>query len=326
MAVRLYIGTHDGVLALTSQDSGRTWCEGPVTPLAHAAAKIGVAQRMPRRAYLAAYESGVYRTDDGGNTWRHLDSYPVEHAHSVAVHPGNPHVAYVGSEPAMVFKTTDGGATWTRLDSFAEVDGAEQWSFHWEGRHGHVRALALMPGRPDAVCAGIEVGGLVVSGDGGASWRAVAGTDRDVHTIAFSEAKPERVYAATAKGPFRSDDGGATWQPIMDGLDRRHSIPIAPAPDDPDRVLLGVAESARRKNAEACLSTDGGHSWRVLSGLSNTDDMVVALAWHPTGPCTAFAGTDLGRLYVSHDCGESWAETSVRLPRIAVGAMAAVQE
>lgn len=323
MAVQLYVGTHDGVLALTSLDDGTTWSQGPITTLDHAAAKIAVASSQPNRAYLAAYESGVYRTDDCGQTWQSVGAYPVDHAHSIVADPSNADIAYAGSEPAMVFKTTNAGASWTRLDSFAQVDGSGEWSFHWEGRHGHVRALALAPKQPNVVFAGIEVGGLVASQDGGATWRAVPGTDRDVHTIAFAESHPARIYAATAKGPFRSDDSGQTWTPIMEGLDRRHSIPIAAAPDDPDRVLMGVAESARRKNAQACLSNDGGASWHVLDGLTDPDDMVIAFAWHPTDRRTAFAATDLGKLHVSRDHGETWQQTAVTLPRIAVAAMAA---
>ena len=65
---KLYVGTHDGVCVLTSSDGGRKWAQGVVTPLDHAAARLTVSMTEPKRAYLAAYESGVYRTDDGGLT------------------------------------------------------------------------------------------------------------------------------------------------------------------------------------------------------------------------------------------------------------------
>ena len=80
---RIYVGMHDGVCAVTSADGGKTWQQGPITPLAHAAARLTASPAAPRRAYLAAYEAGVYRTDDGGLTWDSLGSYPTGYAHSV---------------------------------------------------------------------------------------------------------------------------------------------------------------------------------------------------------------------------------------------------
>ena len=82
---KLYVGMHDGVCALNSTDAGKTWQQGQVTPLAHAAARLSGSQTVAQRAYLAAYEAGVYRTDDGGLSWRRLASYPSDYAHSVLV-------------------------------------------------------------------------------------------------------------------------------------------------------------------------------------------------------------------------------------------------
>ena len=80
---KLYVGMHDGVCAVRSTDAGQTWQHGPVTPLAHAAARLSTSAAALHRAYLAAYEAGVYRTDDGSLTWRPLASYPSDYAHSV---------------------------------------------------------------------------------------------------------------------------------------------------------------------------------------------------------------------------------------------------
>ena len=72
----IYVGMHDGVCSLSSDDGGETWQQGPITQLPHAAARVSVSPVDSRRAWLAAYEAGVYRTDDGGATWSHLASYP----------------------------------------------------------------------------------------------------------------------------------------------------------------------------------------------------------------------------------------------------------
>ena len=80
---RIYVGTHDGVCALNTSDDGHTWEQGEMTPLANAAARLSVSSVELDRAYLAAYEAGVFRTDDGGRTWSRLTSYPTAYAHSV---------------------------------------------------------------------------------------------------------------------------------------------------------------------------------------------------------------------------------------------------
>ena len=85
---RIYVGTHDGVCALNTTDGGLIWEQGKITPLANAAARLSASPVDPERVYLAAYEAGVFRTDDGGVTWRQLSSYPTGYAHSVLAHPG----------------------------------------------------------------------------------------------------------------------------------------------------------------------------------------------------------------------------------------------
>ena len=238
---RILIGMHDGVTTLSSND-GVEWTQGPVSPLEHAAAKVAVAPSDPQRAYLVAYEAGVHRSDDGGLTWRQLSGYPTDHAHSVTVHPSNPDRVYVGSEPATVYRTSDGGETWEECAAFRAVPGSDEWTFHWEGRHAHVRALCLSPADPDVVYAGIEVGGILRSRDGGDTWEHLQGAHPDVHKLIASPSLPSTVYAATAHGPYRSDDGGDTWLDIGEGLERRHNIPIVPSPDDHNLVVAGGRE------------------------------------------------------------------------------------
>ena len=319
---RLYVGMHDGVCALTSPDGCDTWSRGPVTPLAHAASRLAVSAASSRRAYLAAYESGVYRTDDGGETWQRLDLYPCDYAHSVVVHPSDHDRILVGGEPASIFRSEDGGATWEECLSFRQTPESEGWSFHSQTRYSHVRDMGLAPHDPDWIYAGIEVGGLVRSKDGGASWQQLHGTDDDVHSIGFSPHSPSTVYAGTARGPFRSDDGGDSWQPIAGKLDRLYTVPIAPAPDDHRHVLVSVANNAGRKGAQAYLSDSAGEGWSRLADLGADDDMAVAFAWDPIDPDRVYAGADSGKLYASVDRGKSWRRLEVELPSLAVGALA----
>jgi photosystem II stability/assembly factor-like uncharacterized protein len=317
----LYIGMHDGVCVLTSTDAGQTWRQGPITLLAHAAARLTVSPTVPQRAYLAAYEAGVYRTDDGGMTWQHLAAYPSVYAHSVLVHPQDAQTVYVGSEPAAVFSSRNGGESWEESVGFQAVPEAKQWFFHAETRHAHVRDLRLAPHDPRCLYAGIEVGGVVSSHDGGTSWQQLPGTHDDIHCISLSPAQPQTVYVATARGPYRSDHAGQHWEFINHGLQRPYALHISAAPDAADLVLLSVSSSARRQQPQLYRSTTGGRTWQQLAPPGAEDDMVVAIDWDSNEPHCVYAGTDRGAILRSRDRGVSWEALPVRLPTVAVGAL-----
>ena len=316
----IYVGTHDGVCALNSSDSGLSWKAGKITTLANAAARLSVSPVEPGRAYLAAYEAGVFRTDDGGETWRQMSSYPTGYAHSVLAHPNDPGVLFVGSEPAAVFRSNDGGESWEECRGFQDVPEANQWHFHGN-RLSHVRELRTAPGDSDTMFAGIEVGGMVRSSDGGRTWKQLPGTHDDVHFINISKANPRRVYVATAEAPYRSDDGGDHWEVINNGLERRYTLHISAAPHDADLVLVTVSTNAGRANPQLYRSTDGGSHWKLIESVGNDGDMVVAIDWDPISQNRVYAGTDGGKIYCSDDGGQQWKPVPVDLPTIAIGAM-----
>ncbi len=326
---RIYVGMHDGVCAVTSHDGGKTWKQGPVTQLAHAAARLSASPAAPSRAYLAAYEAGVYRTDDGGETWQHLGSYPTDYAHSVLAHPDDADGVYVGSEPAEIWRSADCGTTWNEFAAFRAVPESTQWGFHAPTRDSHVRDLRAAPGSASQLYVGIEVGGMVRSSDGGSSWKQLSGLNDDIHCVNLSANRADRIYVATAVAPYRSDDGGETWEMINDGLDRRYTLHISAAPDDADLVLVTVSENARRGSPKFYRSTDAGRSWKLVQGVGEGDDptdMMVAFEWDPQDPNTVYGGTDGGKLYRSGDRGVTWEPLSVDVGTVAVGALAVSNE
>lgn len=321
-STRLYIGTVDGIRTLeVGGDGGGVRRVGEMK-LEHAAARIAVSESKRGRVYVAAYESGLWRSDDGGATWLGLTSYPEPYAHSVTVDPEDGDMVYVGAEPAALYRSEDGGESWEVCRAFIAVPEAEQWGFHGN-RKSHVRELRFKPGSKALLYAGIEVGGIVRSRDGGSTWEQLGGTDPDIHTIHVSESRPETVYTATANGPYRSDDGGDNWTHINTGLARRYSVPVSVAPGDHRRVFASVSDNpGRRSGAHAYMSIDAGESWTQMD-IGADDDMVIAYAWDPQDESRVYAGTDSGKLYVSPDAGESWNAIDAGLDSIAVGALAA---
>ena len=231
-------------------------------------------------------------------------------------------MVYAGAEPAALYRSEDGGESWEECKAFSGIPESASWGFHGD-RKSHVRELRFSPGDQDVLYAGIEVGGIVRSRDGGSTWEQLSGTDPDIHTIHVSESSPEIVYTATANGPYRSDDGGDTWTHINVGLARRYSVPVSVSPTDHRRVFASVSDNpGRRSGAHAYMSTDAGESWTQLD-IGADDDMVIAYAWDPQDESRVYAGTDSGKLYVSPDAGESWEAIDADLDSIAVGALAA---
>ena len=321
----IYVGMHDGVCSVSSEDGGKTWLRGPVTLLPHAAARVAVSPVNRQRAWVAAYEAGVYRTDDGGASWSHIESYPSDYAHSVLADPADSDAVYAGSEPAALFRSDDGGRSWSECAGFRAVPESSNWGFHAPTRDSHVRDLVVSPVNAGLLYGGIEVGGVVRSRDGGSTWQQLPGLDDDIHCLHLGTNLPQRVYAATASAPFRSNNGGDEWEKINDGLARRYTLHIAAAPDEADVVLVTVSENARRKSPQFYRSTDGGQSWTLVEGLGEgeeAEDMVVAFEWDPSSPNDVYAGTDGGMLYHSGNNGESWEQLPVTLSSIAVGALA----
>ena len=319
--VRLYAGMHDGVCAITNAGNGGRWSQSNVTSLEHAAARFATSPGGPGRAYLAAYESGLLRTDDGGASWQKLASYPSEYAHSVQAHPDDPDVVYVGGEPSAIFLSQDGGQTWKECATFRAVPESERWFFHSPTRKSHVRDLRMAPDDPGTLYAGIEVGGIVRSVDGGESWEQMEGTDDDIHLLNISPARPRSVYAATAAGPYRSDDGGKTWTPLNSGLERTYTVYITAAPNDADRVLVSVSKGPSRQGPQLHRSSDGGHQWTMVKQVGSDGDMAVALDWDVARPGHVYAGTDGGAVYHSTDYGDSWENLPVKLSSMAIGGL-----
>ena len=319
---RIYVGLQEGVCAVASSGQGKTWQCGEITPLAHAAARLAVSPADQQRAYLAAYEAGVYRTDDGGQTWRHLDAYPSDYAHSVQADPSDSGKVYVGSEPASIYSSADGGDTWEECAGFLAVPESNQWGFHAPTRDSHVRDLRVAPHDSSYLYAGIEEGGMVRSRDGGATWQQLPGIHDDVHCITLSGARPKSVYVATSRSPYRSDNEGENWEVINTGLDRRYALHIGAAPDDADLVLVTVSANAGRENPQFYRSTDGGRNWQLIQSLGQDGDMVVSFDWDLQSPGTVYAGTEAGQIHISRDHGKTWKQLPVSLPKLAVGALA----
>ena len=251
-----HVGFGDGVYKST--DGGRTWenkglrnTEHISTMLVHPEDSDVVWVSAQGPLWTSGGERGLYKTSDGGETWRKvLGEGEWTGVTDIVMDPRDPDVlyaatwdrhrtvaAYMGGGPGSgIHKSTDGGETWTKLTTGLPSSNL--------GKIG----LAISPQDPDIVYADIELdrrsGGLYRSTNRGASWTKmsdVVSGGTGPHYYQELYASPHRfgrLYLVSAV-TLISDDHGATFRQM--NLRNKHSDDhaIAFLPDDPNYLLVG---------------------------------------------------------------------------------------
>lgn len=265
----------------------------------------------PRRAEHVVAGSrggGVWESDDGGETW-HDAELPAADVFSVAVSAADGAV-YAGCEPSALW-VRRGGDGWQELSALRELPSAPTWSFPPRPWTSHVRWVAPSPHDAGLLLAGIELGGLMRSTDGGDTWADHRpGAQRDVHQLAWHPNDPGHAYEAAGGGAARSRDGGERWEPADDGRDRHYAWALAVDPADPEQWFVSAApgpfEAHGDRAARAALYRRRGDApWEELDlGLGRPlETMPYGLAFSGS---TLVCGLRDGRLLASEDLGETW--------------------
>lgn len=321
--MRLFAATGDGVARLT--ESSGAWDVDP--RLAGSGAQCIAVDPNDLNTVLAGSRGrGLHLSTDGGDSWRDAGLSATD-VFSVAVGPVDG-AFYAGCEPSMLFRSDDRGRTWRELSALREIPSAPTWSFPPRPWTSHVRWIAPSPHDPGLLLAGIELGGLMRSEDGGESWSDHRpGAQRDVHSLAWHPRVPGRAYEAGGGGAAWSHDAGETWQPADDGRDRHYTWALAVDHEDPDRWFVsastGPFAAHGRRSAEAFVYRwEGGVRWTALDGGLGGPlaSMPYALAF---GGERLFAGLADGTLYASDDRGDTWRRLELRSPLASVVALAA---
>src|SRR5215204_4341315 len=187
----------------------------------------------PLRIFAGTFGRGIYRSRDGGDVWESVGSGMADaRVLSIAISPcdriDGQSVVYAGTEPSMLFRSQDDGDTWQPSPALTELPSVPTWLFPPRPYTHHVRWIGLHPTDPAILYAGIELGGVMVTRDGGATWEdRKPGSQHDAHAIATHPAAPDRVYEAAGGGVALSDDTVATWHPAHEGIDRHHPWGLA---------------------------------------------------------------------------------------------------
>jgi photosystem II stability/assembly factor-like uncharacterized protein len=292
---------------------------------------------------VAGTLAGVFRSEDGGESWRRVS--PEGHAeirnvNSVAIDPRDARVAYAGTWH-LPWKTSDAGATWRPVKTGMIEDSdvmtlnldrrdpdtvfatacsgiyrSANAGGHWSRIRGipsssrRTRAFAQDPGRPETLFAGTTEG-LWRSDDASVTWRLLSAKDLVVNAV-LPLPGGVVLLGTDGAGVLRSADAGRSFTAANEGFSTRFISRVVVAPGG--RVLAAVGHD-RRHGGVFTPSSDG--SWTPLgTGLEGREVLSLAAAGEGEHE-VALAGTDDGVfLYASH-CG-LWRRLPTRVAGIEV--------
>lgn len=276
----LYVGTgettpHDDIQAgcglYKSVDGGKTWADMGLQATRHIA-WIVVSPKNPNLVYVAAFgheyssnpERGVYRSEDGGKTWKKI-LYVNDQVGAVdlSMDPSNPKVIYAamwqfvrkpwsetsGGPGSGLYKTTDGGDHWTNISHNPGLP---------KGILGKI-GVSLCDAQPNVVYAVIEAqrGGLFRSDDSGATWHLMNDSQSFLYMaywymhVVADPVHPNVVYIPQVT-MWKSTDDGHTLVAVPFQHGDNHALWIDPRDDS--RMIEG-------NDGGAIVSLNGGESW-----------------------------------------------------------------
>jgi photosystem II stability/assembly factor-like uncharacterized protein len=345
--VVVLVGTRKGLFLLTSDEKRRDWeLEGPLCeswPIFHAIfdAKSGTIFAAAASEWLG---TTIWRSSDRGKTWAQSSeglSYEeggpkLTKASSLAAINGR---LFAGVHQPGLFESRDGGVTWSYFGSLEGQKAREEFMNPTVSPPGDLGIIDLLahPERHDELIANVQGFGLWQSEDGGENWaprnngfRAAWPLDDPawgycVHKITESPADPDRLYAQTHVGMYRTSDRGANWEEISEGLPSDFGFPVAAHPHDRDTAYFIPVDPDHARSTPGKLvvwrTQDAGDSYQQLTNGLPQDGAHLGvlregMSMDSLDEPGVYFGTSTGQVFASNDAGESWNEVAAHLPGI----------
>ena len=298
---------HFGVKLQRSQDNGETWQEVPAPAFPKDAAD------SPSVSYIFCLETGG--ADQPGWIW-------------------------CGTIPGALFLSRDHGESWSLNAPLWNLPERKEWMGGGFDQSG-VASICVDPRSAGHLTIGVSTGGVWITEDGGANWRASvegmyadyappqlrsAPQMQDVHRLVQCAAAPDTFWVQHHNGVFRSTDGARSWQDVTTIRPAKFGFAVVVHPSDPDTAWFvpGVKDECRIPvdgRLVVARTRDGARSFDVLTdGLpqAHAYDLVHrhALAVDDSGTRLAM-GSTTGHLWLSENAGDSWTQIAGHLPPIA---------
>lgn len=260
----------------------------------------------------SSFGDGVYRSDDGGETWRHMGLEASRHVGRILIHPNEPDVLFVAAMGSLwgpnpergLYRTTDGGERWEKVLGVSSHTGVVEVQMDPRDPDILFAATFQRERRQWSMLGGGPESALYRSDDGGDSWARVGGGFPEGELgrigVTFCPGDPQVMYAS-AVGPtggiFRSRDSGAHWERRNSEIQSHWFYgELVCDPEDPDRLYVPMTP--------LYVSEDGGATFRNLVRTAVHVDHHT-LWVNPRDPNHLMVGND-GGIYISRDRGEHW--------------------
>lgn len=310
----MYLGTEEGVLILAER--GGRW-EPQRTILEGRDVQALLVPTADGPMYAGLRDS-VYVSHDGGTSW---DRGFEGNVHAVEVDPCDPQTVYVGTEPVGLYRSRDAGETWEEIESLRRQPESvrERWWSPQYPHEAHVRGLYIDHRDVKRMYVALEHGGVMRTDDGGDTWQVlIDGFENvDIHVVAGHPVHRNVVFAATARGLYRSEDLGRGWVRAQGGLACDHTECFAVASGAHTTLFLAAGRGtppswARATGAESSVfrSDDDGVSWQRLDGglPASTRSAFRGLVVDPLDPARVYLGAvdPDPRVWCSIDRGDTW--------------------
>ena len=356
----LMVGTRKGLWIGTSDEARAEWeFTGPHFDMEEVYSCL-IDTRADTPRLLAGASSPwlgpqVRRSDDLGATWQETPNGAIRFPEDAGANvervwqlvPGTEDgVVYAGTEPGAVWRSTDRGETFTLERALWDHPHRQDWGAGFGGQAFHT--VLPHPTDPQSVTAAISSGGVYQTNDGGRSWEAHnQGVKAEflpegeqypefgqcVHKITRHPSRPERLFMQNHGGVYRSDDHGATWDSIADGLPAEFGFPIVVHPHQPDTIYVFPLNGSGGRyppdgRAMVWRSRDAGDTWEPLDrGLPENFYVAVmrdAMCADDHERAGIYFGARNGAVWGSADEGETWSQVISDLPDVMVARAAAI--
>jgi photosystem II stability/assembly factor-like uncharacterized protein len=248
----------------------------------------------PDTVYAGAEDAALFKSTDGGATWKELSGLRKTKGHlwqpgaggmavhTILIHPKDPKRIFVAISAAGAFRTDDGGLTWKPINK-------------------GLKSNFELPD-PDA-----EVGHCV-------------------HRIAMNPTRPDVLFMQKHWDVLRTDSAGESWTEVSGNLPSDFGFPIDVHAHEPNTIyVVPIKSDSEHYPPDAKLrvyrSRTGGNDWEALTkGLPQKDCYVNvlrdAMAVDSLEPCGIYFGTTGGQVYVSADSGDTWNAITRDLPPV----------
>ena len=273
---------------------------------------VGTGENNSQRS--VSYGNGLYKSDDGGKSWKNVGLKSSEHIGRIAIDPKDSNIVYVAAQGPLwgpggdrgLYKTTDGGKTWNQILKVSEntgvtdvvIDPNNPETIYAASYQRRRHMFTLIDGGPESA--------IYKSTDAGATWNKLrAGlptNDMGRIGLAISPVDSNVIYATIEStdrkgGIFRSSDRGGSWEKRNDfDAGAMYYAHVVADPKDVDRIYV--------MNVFLMVSDDGGRTLRRLGERSkHVDNHEIWI--DPNNNDHYLVGCD-GGVYESYDRGSNW--------------------